>query len=308
MVTSMMSQSQSLVVRQPQSHERMAVLELAWQVVPPELRWGDRVQNRRERRRGERLFGAWRGNVLVGGVWGKVYAGRAAVARMPRLVAGEPHETQLTLLARLEDFFVQSQASFYQIQLERSWPYAESWLTKAGLQCAGDLVFLACDRLNTSTLHDLSLRFETYNPNQRMRLAATIERTYVGTLDLPALDGLRSIQDVIDGYLETGRHHPDGWRFVLHNDEDVGCLLLTEHPPHRAWEIIYMGIVPECRGRGWGLHITRYAKQLVREAGGQRLLLAVDTANTPARTMYAQAGFDALESRTIFLKSLNERR
>ena len=39
-------------------------------------------------------------------------------------------------------------------------------------------------------------------------------------------------------------------------------LLLADHPKARHWELMYMGLVPEVRGRGWGRQIARYAQWL----------------------------------------------
>ena len=32
----------------------------------------------------------------------------------------------------------------------------------------------------------------------------------------------------------------------------IGCLILTDYPEHAIWELIYMGVLPAARGRGWG--------------------------------------------------------
>ena len=72
---------------------------------------------------------------------------------------------------------------------------------------------------------------------------------------------------------------------------DVGCLLIADWPQNDQWELIYMGVVPEARGRGYGVAVVRQAQWLAGCAGRQRLVLAVDTANEPAMRVYAAAGF-----------------
>ena len=98
------------------------------------------------------------------------------------------------------------------------------------------------------------------------RLADVIQRTYEGTLDCTALDGARDMDDVIDGYKATGVFRRQNWMFVRHGGADVGVLLLADHPAARQWELMYMGLVPEYRGSGWGRQIAHYAQWLARGA------------------------------------------
>jgi hypothetical protein len=81
-------------------------------------------------------------------------------------------------------------------------------------------------------------------------------------------------------------------------------LLLADHPDDDQWELVYMGIIPAARGRGWGLQITRHAQWLTGCAARRRLILAVDAANQPAVAMYAAAGFQTWNRRSAFVKSL----
>jgi ribosomal protein S18 acetylase RimI-like enzyme len=65
---------------------------------------------------------------------------------------------------------------------------------------------------------------------------------------------------------------------------------------------MYMGIVPEWRGRGWGQQIARHAQWLARGANAQRILVAVDAANTPAVDVYRSTGFEIWDRRVVFLR------
>ena len=64
-----------------------------------------------------------------------------------------------------------------------------------------------------------------------------------------------------------------------------------------------MGLVPEARGNGIGTTIVAHVFEHARKIGGQRVILAVDEANTPARAIYNQAGFEPLISETVWVKS-----
>ena len=86
---------------------------------------------------------------------------------------------------------------------------------------------------------------------------------------------------------------------------DIGCLILTDHPAEDQWELIYQGVLPEARGRGFGLEITRHAQWLTSQAGRSRLVLAVDAGNSPAIAAYASAGFQQWDRRYVFVKALS---
>jgi len=79
-------------------------------------------------------------------------------------------------------------------------------------------------------------------------------------------------------------------------------LLLADHPSARHWELVYMGLVPEARGRGWGRQITQHAQLMARRAGVDRIVLAVDAANSPALEMYRAAGFEKWDRRHVLVR------
>ena len=83
---------------------------------------------------------------------------------------------------------------------------------------------------------------------------------------------------------------------------DVGCLLLADHPRHNSMELLYLGLIPAARGRGWGKHLVRRAQGLTRLAGRSRLVLAVDAANAPAVQTYTATGFQAWQRRRLYVE------
>jgi ribosomal protein S18 acetylase RimI-like enzyme len=89
-----------------------------------------------------------------------------------------------------------------------------------------------------------------------------------------------------------------------HAHQDVGCLLLAEHTGSASWELVYMGLLPEARGMGFGTSLVRYAQWLTGRAGYARLVLAVDASNGPAISCYSEAGFLAWDRRSVLLKVL----
>ena len=84
---------------------------------------------------------------------------------------------------------------------------------------------------------------------------------------------------------------------------DVGCLLLADHPSQDQLELVYMGLVPSARGRGWGESSFAKLCRVARNCGRARVVLAVDSANWPALAMYRRAGFAEFERRTVMIFS-----
>ena len=129
-----------------------------------------------------------------------------------------------------------------------------------------------------------------------------MERTYVDSLDCVGLDGVRPIADVLVGYRETGRYRPDWWLIATHAGQDVGCVLLADHPEHDQCELMYLGMVPEVRGRGWGVEATRHVQWMMRGIARERMVLAVDDNNWPAQGVYSITGFDVWDRRCVYVR------
>jgi ribosomal protein S18 acetylase RimI-like enzyme len=116
------------------------------------------------------------------------------------------------------------------------------------------------------------------------------------------LDGVRDTRDVLAGYQATGQFAPERWFFVQSDGADVGCLLLTDHSALRNWELVYMGLAPAARGRGWGTDLVRFAQWQTKQAGREALLVSVDAANGPAVAAYSRCGFSEIDRREVWIK------
>ena len=182
-------------------------------------------------------------------------------------------------------------------------------LCEAGFESAAELLYLFSRKESfPASPPESPLQIESYCPANHRRLARVVEATYEETLDCPTLNGVRQIDDVLAGYRATGVFSPDRWLLVRHQNEDVGCLLLADHPEQENWELVYMGLVPSARGYGWGKDITRHAQLLTRRSGRPRLVLAVDAANGPAIRMYSMLGFHAWDRRSVYLRVIDASR
>lgn len=183
---------------------------------------------------------------------------------------------------------------------------APDLLNLAGFAHVADLLYLVSLKSSfPEAAPKSSISLERYEEPQKERLVRVVEQTYQGTLDCPTLNGVRSIYDVVEGYRSIGVAASDLWSIATHESQDVGCLLLAEHPAHSNLEMIYVGVTPEHRGHGFGVELARCAQWIARERGLDRVVLAVDAANSPALKMYASAGFVGWDRRSVWVHALD---
>jgi GNAT superfamily N-acetyltransferase len=242
---------------------------------------------------------------LTAAIVARIEPGRTAIVVPPRARAGEPPETTRELLDTCIGHLARRGVRLAQALLATDHGVDAEVLIAGGFRHACDLLHLVSlvGSFPTSTPPD-DLQFVSYCPAEHKRLASIVEKTYEGSLDCPQLDKLRDIEDVLAGYRAVGAFDPARWLIVRNRGSDVGCLLLADHPSSNAWELVYMGIVPAERGRGFGVALARYAQWLTGRAGRERLTVAVDAANVPATSAYAAAGFVAWDRRSVFLRAI----
>lgn len=255
------------------------------------------------------LLEARRGGRLVGAIFSQVQAGKTALVWPPRLVSGEPTGTGGRLMAASTKWLARQQVRVANALLESVSQQDDALLRGGGYKRLAELLYLVSreDEFARSQPSGL-LQFEAYSGANHQRLARAVEATYEQTLDCPALEGVRDIEDVLAGYRAAGVFAGGRWLIVRHQGRDVGCLLLADHPEHENWELVYMGLVPSARGNGWGIQIARHAQWLTRQAGRPRLVLAVDAANAPAIRVYTAVGFQPCERRTVYVKTFESSR
>ena len=253
------------------------------------------------------LFEAVQGKDRLGTVWGHVVPGRVANVWPPVCLPDSGQHVSDALQQTLDKHLATAGVVCGQSLLPIYAENAALCLLRNGYCHAARLLFLACDKAHLPSQPPSSeLEFEPFQWNQRIRLEKLIEETYSGSLDAPLLNGIRTTADVVNGYRLAGDHVPERWFFVRQQHRDVGCLLLTEHRQSGQWEVIYMGVIPSTRRRGWGEVITRYAQWLTRQAGRDVILLGVDEANHPAITAYSRCGFYELDRRLVLIKQLGD--
>jgi len=146
-----------------------------------------------------------------------------------------------------------------------------------------------------------------YDRVMHPRFARTIERSYLGSLDCPALNGKRDIEDILTGHKHAGEFDPELW-YILSDPagNDVGTLLLSRLHRREGMEVVYIGLTPAGRGRGLGDVLMRMAVNACHRDGGGQLLCGCDANNIPAAKLYHRHGFGLLYSRIALIRELSE--
>jgi GNAT superfamily N-acetyltransferase len=251
----------------------------------------------------EGLLEARRGDRLVGAVFAQVQAGSSSVLWPPRIVPQEPPETASQLLAATSTWMAARGVRVAQALMERIDRADDAVLREGGFQPLANLLYLLSEPADFPTQSPEGvLQFRPLSAMSPEAFARLVEATYEGSLDCPGLEGTRSMDDVMASYRSSGVYSPQRWFAVRAEGCDVGCLLLADHPQDNHFELIYMGLVPSARGHGWGKEIVRFAQWKTRQAGRERIVVAVDSANRPAVAMYAAAGFRAWDRRWVYAR------
>jgi mycothiol synthase len=282
-------------------------LELAWGHIAQPQR-GQQITRTLAGCRGELdpttiLLVARRENDVVGGGWAQLQPGRTASISPPRAAEGEASATADQLLDELLRAASGQGAELMQVLLEADHGADFDRFVGRRFEHVADLLYMvSLASAFPDSQPTTRLEFEPFVENQQPRLAELVERTYEATRDCPRMNGLRKIGDVLAGYRAAGKFDPARWFFLRHDGRDVGCLLLTDHPEHKQWELVYVGLAAEFRGRGWGIEAVRRAQFLSGQAHSKCLLLAVDASNEPAIAMYGEAGFAVWDRRSVLVR------
>jgi mycothiol synthase len=145
---------------------------------------------------------------------------------------------------------------------------------------------------------------QTYSPQTHEQFADIIRRSYEQSQDCPALNGMRDMNDVIAGHQATGEFDPALWWILCRDNQPLATLLLSRVSQGSAMELVYLGIVPEARGHGFGDLLMQQALATAFAEGRENLSLAVDSRNQPALRLYYRHGLRRIGSRIAMIREL----
>ena len=258
------------------------------------------------------LSGLWiaqRGGKIVGTLLSQQLVGRAGAVWPPEVLEGWGRTSiaRQLLFAALEQLRSIG-CQIAQAVVEVSAPArVGNDLTRGGMPRITELHYLNRDTSSPISFYPPQDRLDwrTFGPDTENQFRRVLQATYHGSLDMPELEGIRSLDDVIAGHRATGRFDPSLWLLgtIEKEPESAAVILLSEVTDRNAWEVAYLGLTPTARGRGLALASLEHAWALA-STKVDRLELAVDFRNKPAVRLYEAAGFRTHDRRAVHLAKL----
>ncbi len=145
---------------------------------------------------------------------------------------------------------------------------------------------------------------ETYSSANHADFVSALEISYEGTMDCPALTGLRSPEDILTGHRATGEFDPRLWMLLRLNGRAIGVLLLNANAAQGTIELVYIGLAPEARRRGLARLLLHHGLRAVARRVEKSMTLAVDERNLPAVRLYQSEGLRRLLRRVAMFRAL----
>ncbi len=163
---------------------------------------------------------------------------------------------------------------------------------------------------------DLSDPIPDPEPDQEKRLEITryadeknldefkkvLEKTYLETLDCTVLNNVRTPDETLESHQLSGEFLPSQWKRFQDAEGDIGLLLMNDHPDQNAWEVVYTGVIPEARGKGYGREIVLSGLLEARDAERGQVILAVDAKNPYAHSVYESLGFMETTRKSVHIR------
>lgn len=227
--------------------------------------------------------------------------GRSALLWPPGVMGDRRTETEDALLRHACAWLRQRGAKLAQTLLAPEELFLAGPLLRNGFSAVTRLWYMR---------HELNLPLNCLNVPSRLNYQTfaddavfrqTLLSSYEGTLDCPEVNGVRGIDEVIEGHRSQGAFDPERWWLARLGEQPVGVLMMTEMPESGDWELSYMGVAPEARRRGFGREMLLHALCEARAADAPSVTLSVDARNQPAWNLYRSLGFEPYDQRVVFL-------
>jgi ribosomal protein S18 acetylase RimI-like enzyme len=290
-------------------------LEVLYRRMPSSLRGHLIAEVLEDARRGELdLSGLWvariRSGRIVGAMMTQRLAGKTAAVWPPEV---RPSWRRAALAAGLVQAALGDLAArgyrLAQAALDESaGPHAARDLIRGGMPRVTELLYLERDTatpLPPPAPPAVDFDWRPFDAAIEAEFHEVLQATYVGSLDMPELEGTRGLDDILAGHQASGLFVPERWRLgrVPGEPEAAAVLLMAGAPGRDVWEVVYLGLTPPARGRGLGRAAIRHALERAR-GHASYLELAVDLRNTPAVRLYRSCGFIPRDHRSVHLAIL----
>jgi mycothiol synthase len=247
------------------------------------------------------VLAASAGSTLLGAMICMTAPGASGLVWPPQVIASaRSEETEDRLVEAASAWLRQRGAKLAQALLGLAEADLARPLERNGFAHVTRLLYLRHGLELTSPSLAEHLTYRTYMQDVT-RFHETLLRSYVDSQDCPEVTGVRTIDEIIEGHRAQGKYDPERWWLALEGSRPVGVLLLTDTPELSSWDVSYVGVVPEARGRGIGRQLVLKALLEARLGEATQLTLSVDARNQPALGLYRSLGFESFDEREVYL-------
>ncbi|MBA2116046.1 GNAT family N-acetyltransferase [Bremerella alba] len=251
------------------------------------------------------LMTATRGNRVVASIWCLIQPGKIGSVWGPGILSEESDSTADLLVRKAIQFGKQHGCHLLQSLVGQENPTAGKLLVRSGFQ---SITLLSHLEALTEDVHAEpprgDLQFQRCDDFQSEAFRSLIAQTYDNSLDCPELDGLRDVEDVLDGYYATSGLSTDHWYTLEHGSETIGVVITAHHVEPQQLELIYFGLTPRFRRMGLGSEMIRFVLELAQSMGCRSTITGADQRNTPAMALYREFGFQQAEAKELYLLPL----
>ncbi len=219
---------------------------------------------------------------------------------------GVDRQWLVRLIGEISRDAIEGGMSLVQALIEPAGGEREAVLDESGLILLADLIYMNRDLLS-SPPRDRDARedlvWRNYKQFTEVELGEVISKTYVDSMDCPALRGVREMPDVIAGHKCSGVFCPEAWWIVAGDDQaPAGCILVNDSIRAPSADIVYMGVVPESRRQGLAAAMLEQAVAGASERNCEKISVAVDARNDYAIRVYEQSGFVEVHRRLAYVE------
>jgi mycothiol synthase len=245
------------------------------------------------------------GGKLISAVLPISSPGRTVLLFIPATIAGQLQlEATRELVNRTCDLAVRQNIALAQCLLDANGPL--EMLSSIGFQQLAVLHYLqgTPPKMPRPAVLPDGFSWYHYGNETHALFAAAIAGSYEQSLDCPALNGMRNMEDTIAGHKAAGQFDPTLWLVVCKADQPAAVLILSPQASGTTIELVYLGLLPAFRGQGLGDVLMRKALALAAGRGVTTLALAVDADNQPALKLYWRHGLRNIGQKIALLRDL----
>ncbi|MGO1626642.1 MAG: GNAT family N-acetyltransferase [Halomonadaceae bacterium] len=244
------------------------------------------------------LWVAMHGDTLQAALWVQPLPGNMAQLWQPHATG----EIAAELLAAARRFMHEQGFALCQTVLAPDDTAAARQLEDAGMRLLAPLEYLTAPVSEPPTAPAIRLSpWAALGHEQQLALLGAVQED---SLDCVALREALDTDALLAGFLQQDDSAPANWWAVYLVDAPdsapVGALLLAPRREVQGMELLLMGITTPARGRGLGRAVLDAAFAEACKADARRLLLSVDTTNTPACRLYRRAGFSCYSRQQVY--------